>query len=416
VSNTKGLFVASRKSNGSGDTGVALSGDPRRRAVVFIVLIGCVSLFADMTYEGARSIAGPFLGSLGASAVVVSVVAGLGEFLGYGVRYFSGRAADRHGHCWPIMLTGYIVNLLSVPLLALAAVWPVAMVLFVAERVGRAIRAPIRGAMLSHAASRTGAGWGFGLHTALDQLGGMSGPLLIAGLLAIDAGYHRSFAVLLLPALSSLGVLTAARFLYPDPRSLEIRAVDAKLAAWSGFGRTFRLYTVAAALAAAGFVDFALAAFHLTRTTVVPPAGIPLLYALAMAAEGVAALVLGRLLDRIGGLIAPAAIVTAAMATPLLFLGSSAAAVVGAALWGVGTATQDTVFHALLAREIPQNRRATAYGLFDALRGTAWLLGSIVLGFLYAISLPALVGLSMLLQFTAVPVLMVLSQRSRPEY
>jgi MFS family permease len=106
--------------------------------------------------------------------VVVSVVAGLGEFLGYGVRYVSGRAADRGGRYWAIMLAGYLINLLSVPLLALAGSWPVAMLLLITERLGRAIRAPIRGAMLSHAASRTGAGWGFGLHTALDQTGGMA--------------------------------------------------------------------------------------------------------------------------------------------------------------------------------------------------------------------------------------------------
>lgn len=390
-----------------------MSDGGRRKAVVFVVLIGCVSLFADMTYEGARSVAGPFLGTLGASAVVVSIVAGLGEFLGYGVRYFSGRAADRHGRYWPIMMTGYIVNLLSVPLLSSAGAWPVAMVLLIAERVGRAIRSPIRGAMLSHAASRTGAGWGFGLHTALDQTGGMAGPLLIAGLLGLGAGYHRSFAVLLLPALASLAVLAAARFFYPDPRDLEIRAPRAELAAWSGFGGTFRVYTLAAALAGAGFVDFALAAFHLTRTGVVPPAGIPLLYALAMGSEGVAALVLGRLLDRVGGAVAPAGIAVAALATPLLFLGGIHAAVIGAALWGVGTATQDTVFHALLARHVPQDRRATAFGLFDALRGTAWLLGSAVLGILYTLGPPALVGVSLMLQLAAIPVLTSMSPGSR---
>lgn len=401
------------KSPGRSDRHATLAGGARRRAVVFIVLIGLVSLFADMTYEGGRSIAGPFLGSLGASAVVVSVVAGLGEFLGYGVRYFSGRAADRNGRYWPIMLTGYVVNLLSVPLLALAGSWPAAMALFLAERIGRAIRSPIRGAMLSHAASRTGAGWGFGLHTALDQTGGMTGPLLIAGLLAIGAGYHCSFAVLLLPALASLAVLTAARLLYPDPRDLEIGPNPADLAAWSGFGRSFRLYTLAAALTGAGFVDFALAAFHLTRAGIVPPAGIALLYALAMGMEGVAALVLGRLLDRLGGIVAPAGIILAALATPLLFLGGLGAAVAGAALWGVGTATQDTVFHALLARHVPQDRRATAYGLFDALRGTAWLLGSLALGLLYTVSLWALVGLSLVLQFAAVPVLVGMGRRER---
>jgi hypothetical protein len=254
---------------------------------------------------------------------------------------------------------------------------------------------------------------GLGLHTALDQTGGMAGPLLIAGLLGLGAGYHRSFAVLVLPALASLAVLTAARLFYPDPRGLEIRAPRAELAAWSGFGRTFRVYTLAAALAGAGFVDFALAAFHLTRAGVVPPAGIPLLYALAMGAEGVAALVLGRLLDRIGAVVAPAGIAVAAMATPLLFLGGIPAAVIGAALWGVGTATQDTVFHALLVRHVPQDRRATAYGLFDALRGAAWLLGGAALGVLYTVGLPALVGISLMLQLAAIPVLTSMSPGSR---
>src|SRR6516164_9804049 len=125
---------------GSRENPATLSGGGRRKAVVIVVLIGCVSLFADMTYEGGRSIAGPFLGTLGASAVVVSVVAGLGEFLGYGVRYLSGRTADRGGHYWAIMIGGYLINLLSVPLLALAGSWPVAMLLLVAERLGRAIR------------------------------------------------------------------------------------------------------------------------------------------------------------------------------------------------------------------------------------------------------------------------------------
>ena len=383
----------------------------RRRAIAFIVLIGCVSLFADMTYEGGRSIAGPFLGSLGASAVVVSTVAGLGEFLGYGVRYLSGRTADRRGRYWPIMIAGYLVNLLSVPLLALAGSWPVAVLLLIAERVGRAIRAPIRSAMLSHAASRTGAGWGFGLHTALDQTGGTAGPLLVAGLLAIGAGYRWSFAVLLLPALASLAVLAAARILYPDPRRLELRVSRADLAAWSGFDRTFRVYTAAAALVGAGFADFALIGFHLTRAGVTPPAWIPLLYALAMAVEGLAALVLGRLLDRRGSGVVPVAIAVAALATPLLFLGGAAAAAAGVGLWGIGTAVQDTIFYALLGRDVPADRRATAYGLFDLMRGTAWLAGSVVLGVLYTVSLPALVATSLVLQLAAAVVLGI-SRRS----
>jgi MFS family permease len=380
----------------------------QRQAVAFIVLIGCVSLFADMTYEGGRSIAGPFLGTLGASAVVVSVVAGLGEFLGYGVRYLSGRAADRRGRYWAIMAAGYLINLLSVPLLALAGSWPVAMLLLIAERVGRAIRTPIRSAMLSHAASQTGAGWGFGLHTALDQTGGMAGPLLVAGLLALSEGYRRSFAALLLPALASLLILAAARLLYPDPRQLEFGIARPEPMAWSALDPVFRIYTLAAALMAAGFADFALIAFHLVRASGTPPAWIPLLYALAMASEGVAALALGWLLDRLGMIVVPIAIGLAALAVPFVFLGGMALVAIGAGLWGIGTAVQDTLFQALLSRHVPSDRRATAYGLFDALRGTAWLAGSLLLGIVYGASLTALVAISLVLQFGAIPVLLTL--------
>ena len=387
----------------------------RRRAVIFIVLIGCVSLFADMTYEGGRSIAGPFLGTLGASAVIVSVIAGLGEFLGYGVRYLSGRAADRSGRYWSLMLIGYTVNLLSVPLLAFAGVWPVAMLLLIAERLGRAIRAPIRSAMLSHAASRTGAGWGFGLHAALDQTGGMSGPLLVALLLALGTSYRYGFATLIVPALISLALLLVARLLYPDPRKLELRVTRTELAAWSGFGRPFRIYTVAAALVAAGFADFALIGFHFAGAHIMPVPWIPALYAAAMAAEGVAALVLGWLLDRLGPRIAIIGIVLAALAVPLVFLGGAVAAVAGVVFWGIGMATQDTILHAVPSSPMPPTQRATGYGLFDALRGAAWLAGSILLGVLYGISTPALVAVSVLLQLSAVPVFLLVRRTHQGE-
>ena len=376
----------------------------RRNAIIFIVLIGCVSLFADMTYEGGRSIAGPFLGSLGASAVVVSSVAGFGEFLGYGVRYFSGRAADRSGRYWPLLLSGYVINLLSVPLLALAGNWPIAALLLVTERFGRAIRAPIRGAMLSHAASRTGAGWGFGLHTALDQIGGLSGPLLVALLLAVGAGFHRSFAVLLLPALAALLLLAVAQRLYPDPRKLELRVATVEPGAWAGFGSKFRLLTVAAALMAAGFADFALIGFHFARAHTVPLSWIPAVYAAGMAAEGAAALLLGWLFDRMGPRAIAAGIMLAVLAVPLVFFGGASWAVTGVVLWGIGMATQDTLFQAMLGEFVTPGRRATAYGLFDAIRGTAWLLGSVALGLLYGAGLIWLVAASVLLQAAAVPV------------
>src|SRR5689334_17758487 len=129
--------------------GNRMSVEYKTAAVRFVVLIGVVSLFADFAYEGARSITGPFLAVLGASGGIVGFVAGLGEFLGYGLRLFSGRLSERTGKFWPITLFGYFLQMSCVPLLALAGSWPVAALLIVGERIGKAIRNPPRDVMLS---------------------------------------------------------------------------------------------------------------------------------------------------------------------------------------------------------------------------------------------------------------------------
>ena len=167
----------------------------------FIILVGVVSLFSDMTYEGARSITGPFLGSLNASATVVGIVAGLGEFIGYALRLVSGYLTDRLGKYWAITFVGYALNLFVVPLLALAGSWELAAVLILMERMGKAIRTPARDAMLSHATTEVGRGWGFGFHEAMDQIGAMLGPLIVAAVLYFNGGYRAGFAYLLIPAI-----------------------------------------------------------------------------------------------------------------------------------------------------------------------------------------------------------------------
>src|SRR5437667_9969676 len=172
---------------------------PRRSAILFIVFLGIVSLFGDLTYEGARSITGPFLGALGLTATTIGNVAGLGELLGYGARLVSGYVGDRTGSYWAVTIAGYLLNLFAVPLLALAGAWQIAVVLIVAERIGRGIRSPVRDAMLSHAASRTGPGWGFGLHQALEQLGAVSGPLGASRVFVSGSGAQAAFGWLLSP-------------------------------------------------------------------------------------------------------------------------------------------------------------------------------------------------------------------------
>ncbi len=191
-----------------------------RSAMMFVILMGVVSLLADMTHEGARSITGPFMAFLGASGTVVGFVAGFGELVGYLLRLPSGYISDRTGRYWTITVIGYLVNMLAVPLLALAGRWETAALLIVAERAGKAIRNPTRDAMLSHATLEVGRGWGFGLHEAMDQIGAMLGPLIVAAVLYFKGSYQTSFAVLLIPAILTIGVLLAARHLYPSPRDL----------------------------------------------------------------------------------------------------------------------------------------------------------------------------------------------------
>jgi MFS family permease len=171
----------------------------------FILLFGIISLFADMTYEGARSITGPYLASLGASGLVVGTVSGLGEMLGYTLRLASGRLSDRSRLYWPITIVGYVVQLPAVPLLALAGSWPVASTLIVVERIGKAFRNPPRDVMLSQAGENIGQGWAFGVHEAMDQAGALIGPLVIAAVLAIWGNdYRLAFAVLAVPVLAAL--------------------------------------------------------------------------------------------------------------------------------------------------------------------------------------------------------------------
>ena len=372
-------------------------------AVRFVVLIGVVSLFADMTYEGARSITGPYLAVLGASGTIVGIVAGFGELVGYGLRLVSGYISDRTGRYWTVTFIGYVINMSAVPLLALAGNWQMAALLMIAERAGKAIRNPPRDAMLAHATQTMGRGWVFGLHEALDQIGAVIGPLVVTAVLYLNGSYRTGFAVLLLPALLALSVLVVARFLYPRPRDLEaiLPAVETK-----GYPRRFWLYIAAASLIGAGYVDFPLIAYHFEKASVLSDDVIPIFYAVAMGVDALAALVLGSLFDRKGVSVLIFATVVAAFFAPLVFLSGNSLALLGMALWGLGMGAQESIMRAVIAEMIPASRRASAYGIFNAAFGLFWFLGSLLMGILYDLSVPAVIVCSVALQLASVPILL----------
>ncbi len=318
------------------------------------------------------------------------------------------RRADRTGRYWAVTIAGYVLNLFAVPLLALAGSWQIAIVLIVAERAGRGIRAPVRDAMLSHAASRTGLGWGFGLHQALDQIGAVIGPLVVSGVLFVGSGYQAAFGWLVIPALLSMTVLLAARFLFPRPRDFELAPPPLER---EGLAPIFWVYIVAVAFIAAGYADFPLIAYHFDKAQVMPAEWIPLLFALAMAVDGIAALALGSLFDRIGIRTMVVATIASAAAAPMVFLGNLPLAAAGMACWGVGMGAQESVMRATVSRLAPQDRRATALGIMNAVYGVAWFAGSVLLGVLYDLSIGAVVLASALLQAAALPIFAWLAAR-----
>jgi MFS family permease len=373
----------------------------RATAWRFIILVGVVSLFSDMTYEGARSITGPFLGMLNASATVVGIVAGLGEFIGYALRLVSGYLTDRLGKYWAITFVGYALNLFAVPLLALAGNWEFAALLILTERMGKAIRTPARDAMLSHATAEVGRGWGFGFHEAMDQIGAMLGPLIVALVLYVNGSYRAGFAYLLIPAILAVLVIIIAARLHPYPQHLEVTVPKLET---KGLTHPYWLYVVAVGLIGAGYADFPLIAYHFGKAAVAPPNWIPIFYAVAMGVDAVAALVLGRLFDRLGMPVIMAVSILSALFASLVFLGGFDLALLGMVLWGIGMGAQESIIKAALAEMVPRDRRATGYGIFNTGFGLFWFLGSAWMGFLYDFSIWSLIIFSMAIQLSSIPI------------
>jgi MFS family permease len=375
-------------------------------ALRFVIMMGIVNLFADMTYEGGRGEVGAFLGHLGATGAIIGIVAGGGELAGYVVRSFFGALADRTGRYWTQAWIGYVLNLLSVPALALVGSWPAASALVFGERVGRGIRRPVISAIIAEAGRELGGGRAFGVNEALDQVGATVGPLIVA-FAVLRGGFQLGFGVLIVPAILALACLIPAMFFS--------RGLTPKRAPASGplfrDARTFRWYAIGGALIAAGYVDFALIAYRFGRDHVASPAMISVWFAVAMAVGGLSAPLLGRLLDRFGAIVVALAVPLTAAAVPLAFLGHGFVAGVGAALWGIGTAVQDSLLLALVSTVLADNRKATALGLYDTIFGIAWFAGSVAFGFLVDTSPLTLVVLSVGLQLLAIPFFLIRSKR-----
>lgn len=366
--------------------------DERKIAFQFILLLGAVSLCGDVTYEGARSITGPYMAILGASAGIVGLVAGIGEFLGYALRLLSGYVADRSKAYWPLTIVGYGM-MLSIPLMALANHWEIAALLVLMERMGKAIRSPARDAILSHATKQVGRGLGFGIHEALDQAGALIGPLIFTAVILVKRDYRTGFTVLWIPALLTLGILLIARFKVPAPEKLEHAIIEQQCenTEHQRLPKVFWLYTAFILLSVCGFANFQIISYHLKVKAIVSDAQIPVFYAIAMAIDGVVALIIGKAYDMRG----LKTILTIPYLTVLIpfcaFSHNYWFVLGGMILWGAVMGIHETIMRAAIADLIPIERRGSAYGIFNTVYGSSWLIGAALMGFLYDFN-PQLIG------------------------
>jgi MFS family permease len=367
--------------------------DRKARAKRFVILLGFVSLFADLCYEGMRSAIGPYLAFLGASATAVGIVSGTGEMIGYALRYWSGALADRTHAYWPITIAGYATNIVAVPLLALAGSWPMVAALVALERLGKAIRSPAKSTLTSFAASDLGAGKAFAINELMDQIGGLLGPLVVAAVLAwrgeTDVGFALAFLVLGVPAMTAVAILLRARRLYPDPRALE-EGIEQTHGA--RLGPRYRLYLVGVALIAIGLADWPLLAYHFERAHIVGAKWLPVVYAAAMGCDGGIAIAAGLLFDRrrargtTGAGVLALFVLVGAGYGPLAFgatASTPALAIGGVLLWSVAHSATGSIAKAMIAAIVPKEQRGRAYGLFFLVFGVAWWAGSLMLGALY---------------------------------
>jgi predicted MFS family arabinose efflux permease len=370
----------------------------RKSGLAFVVAFGVVSLFADAAYEGMRGISGPFLATLGASGTAVGIIAGAGELAGYLLRLFSGALAQKTRAYWTITLFGYVIQMAAVPLLALAGSWWMAALLIVIERAGKAMRNPPRDVMLARAGDQIGHGWAFGLHEALDQTGAIAGPLIAALVLWLHHDYRAAFAWLGVPAALTLFSLFIVRIRFGFAGHV---SEAQKIAPGGSLSRAFWLYAVATALVGFGFADFPLIAFHFEKAGIVSESFIPLFYAAAMGAAGLGSLLFGRWFDARGLSVLIPGMLLGILVVPFGFLGGFWMGLAGALLWGLSLGVHEAVMSAAVARMVAEQDRPRAYGIFTAIFGIAWFVGSAAQGALYDLSIPSLVIMSVAAEIAA---------------
>lgn len=325
------------------------------------MLLSLVSLLGDLVYEGGRSVSGPLLESLGATLLVAGSLSG-GEVLLVAGRTLGGLLAQRIGRSaayWGIMIVGYSTNL-AIPAIAMVSSWEAALALYMLERFGKGLRAPVRDAIIADVTSGMKRGLVFGAHELLDQIGAVLGPLVVF-YLVMRSGYEVALLALSLPAILAILLILAAWILRPESES--------RIATSSASNVDVLWISLSTGLAMASLLHWGTASYAIGEVA-------PLLYAVAMAVDAVAAPVFGALYDRRGSAALRVLPVLSAASTLLFFSGN---VTLFAIAWGLATSAYEVLPRAMVADVSARGRLGASYSVLYLFMGLGWLVGNVAM-------------------------------------
>ncbi len=394
----------------------------QKRAFLVIISFGVISLLGDIIYEGARSVNGPYLNSLGANALIVGFVVGIGEFLGYLTRLISGYFSDKTKAHWLFAIAGYSL-LITVPMLSLTGIWQFAAILIVLERIGKGLRSPAKDTLLSHAAKQVGTGFGFGIAEFFDQIGATVGPLIFTfALMYVGTknnsigDYQTAYSLLWLPFVILIIVLFFVYNFYKNPAEFE---QETKNQVPDSLTKIFWYYTIFTFVTTLGFISFAIVGYHLKVNNIVSDHQIPFLYAIAMVVDAFAAILIGKSYDSLkyknenhnSGLYLLIVLpLLTVIVLPLVFSFNVILIFIGMIFWGIVMGAHETIMKAAIADITSIKKRGTGYGIFNVVYGLAMFLGSAIAGYLYDISLTVLIAAFISIEFISMIIFWLLKK------
>lgn len=353
----------------------------KKKAVSNIVLLGLVSLFADMSTEMVYPLIPLYLtAALGASPAIVGVIEGIAESIASLLKVFSGYIGDVYSNKKRLAFAGYSASIFYKILLLTAASWPAILFARVIDRTGKGIRTAPRDALVAQSSKGNNLGGSFGVHKMLDMAGSALGILIAYLFIAYNIGFQKAFLFSIIPALISVLLILPVR---EDKKknhgceklSLKGLKIDPKLKAYLAVIFVFCLGNSSNAFLLLKAQERGFSASHVI-----------LLYLAYSISASLLAIPAGRLSDKIGRsrILVPGYLIFGLVYLGFGLLSSNWAMVLLFIAYGAYQALISGAERAFIVEKSPAGLQGTLLGLYGMIQGIGLLLSSIIAGLLWA--------------------------------